>query len=327
MTHATKSPVFEPTVQNSPRGLMIVAIFSACVLIGGQSISAQSVRTSEQWADAARIKIGPGDLLQVAVFDEPELAQTVRVNDKGDADLLLLGTLHLAGLPTSEAQTLAENLLKSRDFLLSPHVSIIIAEYQTQNVSVLGEVKRPGVYPLLGARDLPSLISLAGGTTPIASSSVTIKRRSGQQEIVKTALSNNPDEMFASALQLEPGDTVMIPKAGVVYVLGEVGRPGGFVMQDNGSMSLTQAVAFASGVTHAAADTKARIIRKRATGLEDNVVNLKRVLEGKDNDVKLESEDIVYVPSSAIKSILTRAPMIAQSAASAAVYQGVTALP
>jgi polysaccharide export outer membrane protein len=277
--------------------------------------------------NVAQIRIGPGDLIQVSVYDEPSLAQTIRVNDRGDADLQLLGTLHLAGLSTSEAAGLAERLLKQRDFLLDPHVSMLIAEYQTQEVSVLGEVKKPGAYQVLGARNLLDVISMAGGATPLAAATVTIKRRSGLKETVKTNLSNNPDELLASEVPIEPGDTIVVPRAGIVYVLGEVGRPGAFVMQDEGTMSLAQAIAFASGVSHEAAETKARVIRKVGTGFEEQAVNLKRVLEGKDQDPVLKADDIVYVPSSALRSIVARAPGIAQSAASAAVYQGLLAVP
>jgi hypothetical protein len=92
-------------------------------------------------------------------------------------------------------------------------------------------------------------------------------------------------------------------------------------------MSLAQAVAWAAGVNFEAAQTRTRIIRKTHDGFEEHTVNLKRVLEGKDADPGLKPEDIVYIPSSAIKSVLARASTVAQSAASAAVYSGVTSIP
>lgn len=278
-------------------------------------------------SDKVRIRIGPGDLLQVNIYDEPELAQTVRVDDRGGADLLLLGNLHLSGLSTTEASNLMEKLLKERDFLLNPSVSVMIAEYQTQEVSVLGEVKKPGTYQVLGARNLLDVLSMAGGVTPYAANKVTIKRRSGEQQVVKTNLVNDPDQMLASEVQLEPGDTIIVPRGGIVYVLGEVQRPGAFVMQDDGSMSMAQAIAMAAGFSQEAAQSKARVVRKAAGGFKEQEINLKRILEGKDPDPGLQAEDIVYVPNSILKGILVRAPMLMQSAASAAVYQGVMALP
>lgn len=92
------------------------------------------------------IRIGPGDLLTINVFDVPELNQTLRISDRGDAVLILLGPLHLGNMTTGEAQTLIENRLRKGDYILDPHVSILIQEYGTQGVSVLGEVKNPGSY-------------------------------------------------------------------------------------------------------------------------------------------------------------------------------------
>lgn len=289
--------------------------------------SASAILPSPSLIDKAKIRIGPGDLLQLGVYDEPTLAQTVRVDDQGNTDLLLIGRQHLGGLSVSEASLLVQKLLKEGDFLLNPQVSLLIAEYNTQTVSVLGEVKKPGPYPVLGQRNLLDILSLAGGPTPFAANLVTIKRRSGAEETVKTALLNDPDRLLASRVEIEPGDTILVPKAGLVYVLGEVARPGAFIIQNDGAMSLAQAVAFASGVNYQAAQTKTRIIRKTTDGFNEQNVNLKRILEGKDPDPGLKPDDIVYIPSSAIKSLMARAPTIAQSAASAAVYEGMVNIP
>jgi polysaccharide export outer membrane protein len=188
-------------------------------------------------------------------------------------------------------------------------------------------VKKPGNYPVLGDRNLLDVLAMAGGPTPLAANVVTIQRRSGAKETVRTALKNDPDQLLASRVPIEPGDTIVVPRAGVIYVLGEVNRPGAFVIQTDGAMSLVQAVAWAAGVDFIAAQTRTRIIRKTHDGLEEQVVDLKRVLEGKDPDPGLKPEDIVYVPSSLIKSLLVHTTSIAQSAASAAVYSGVTAIP
>jgi polysaccharide export outer membrane protein len=308
---------------------VVAALLVAMAAVDGQQAPPASLPpgTDLAAADAGRIRIGPGDLIQVVVYDEPTLAQTIRVDDQGRADLLLIGSQHLAGLSTSDARALVEQLLKQGDFLLNPQVSVLISEYNTQRVSILGEVKAPGSYPVLGDRNLLNLLSLAGGPTLFAANVVTIQRRSGSRETIKTALRNDPDQLLTSKVSIEPGDTIVVPRAGVVYVLGEVARPGAFVIQTDGAMSLAQAIAFASGVNYQAVQTKTRIIRKTPGGFEEQNVNLKRVLEGKDNDPDLKPEDIVYIPSSAIKSILARAPSIASSAAAAAVYQGITAIP
>lgn len=334
MTRATELHRFSSLTGRRAGAAVLAAALSMTPGVFGQQPAAASGKASAQASNRsgsapadARIVIGPGDLLGVTVYDEPELDQTIRVNDRGDADFMLLGTLHVAGLSTTQAIALVNRLLKERNFLLNPDVSILISEYQTQQASVLGEVKKPGTYDVLGARNLLDVISMAGGTTPLAARTVTIKRRSGLQETVKTDLTNDPDQLLASEVEIEPGDTIIVPRAGIVYVLGEVTRPGAFIMQDEGAMSLGQAIALASGFTHEAAESRARVIRKVPNGFEERTINIKRVFQGKDPDPGLTAEDIVYVPSSAIKSIIARAPTIAQSAASAAVYQGVMQVP
>ena len=164
---------------------LLVAVTSITLL--AQSTGAEGARVSNPTHFAnSQIKIGPGDLLQVNVFDEPEMAQTIRVSDAGSADFMLLGSLKVAGMTASDAQRFVEAQLLTRNFLRSPHVSITIQEYGTQGVSVLGEVKKPGVYPFLGSRNLLDILSQAGGTTPIASNIAMVKRRNGEQEKVTT---------------------------------------------------------------------------------------------------------------------------------------------
>jgi polysaccharide export outer membrane protein len=289
--------------------------------------SISGAETSPPETESVRLRIGPGDLLQINVFDEPELTQSVRVSDNGDADLMLIGSIHLEGLTTSQAKANVEDCLRKVDFMLHPSVSITIQEYGTQGVSVLGEVKNPGVYRVLGSRNLLDLISQAGGTTPIAAGEAVIKRRSGKQEKVKTSLSNNPDQLLMSEVAIEPGDTVVIPRAGIIYVLGEVNRPGAFVMQYNGKVTLLQAIAFASGAKRTSSESKTRLIHQTPVGFQEVQVNVKRMLEGKDPDIPLQPQDIIYIPTSVPKSFLVTAPQLAQSAASAAVFMGIQSIP
>lgn len=304
--------------------LLVFVLALAC------SCAAQETATPDQSrpdagppaVDSARIRIGPGDLLHLSVFDVPELAQVLRVSDTGDATLTLLGSLHLEGLTAEEAQRLIEDLLREASFILDPHVSVIIREYGTQGVSVLGEVRKPGVYQVLGRRNLLDIISEAGGTTPFAAQQATVKRRASEQKLT-ASLSNDPAELLAREVELLPGDTVFVPKAGIVYVLGDVGRPGGYAMQNSGRISLLQAVAMAQGVNRTAARKHTRLIRKTASGIDETILDLKQVLEGGAADPELQPEDIVYIPPSTAKSLLMRTPALVQSAASAAMYQAV----
>jgi polysaccharide export outer membrane protein len=314
-------------------GLILVATCGFSQQLPNSSIAGNEpsvlhdVKVKNSESGSARLRIGPGDLLQINVFDEPELTQSVRVNDRGDADLLLIGSIHFAGLTTSEAKATVEERLRKVNFMLHPSVSIFIQEYGTQGVSVLGEVKRPGVYTVLGSRNLLDLISEAGGITSIAAGEAVIKRRSGKEEKIRTSLTNNPDQMLLSAIQIEPGDTVLIPRAGIVYVLGDVNRPGAFVMQDNGKVTLLQAISYASGVKRTGSEKKTRLIHQTASGFQEVQVDVKRMLEGKDSDIPLQPNDIVYIPVSTAKSFFVTAPQLAQSAASAAVFMGIQSIP
>jgi len=301
--------------------LLVTALFSNRSLAQtrqeAQKMSPPATSPASLEANSARVRVGPGDLLEVKVFDVDELTQDVRVSDKGDAVLIFLGPLHLAGLTTAEAQTLVESRLRDGNYVREPQVSILIEEYGTQGVSVVGQVAKPGVYPVLGPRMLLDVISLAEGLTPLAAHEATIKRRDGT-EVFTAILSDNPGELLATNVEIWPGDTVIVPKAGIVYVIGDVGKPGGFVMENNGRASLLQTVALAAGVNRTAALSKTRVIRKTPTGFEDMPVNLKRILNGKSADIPLQREDIVYVPPSTARSLLFHTPQVLEAAASSA---------
>lgn len=198
----------------------------------------------------SRIQIGPGDLLNVSVFDVPEMAQTVRVSDVGNATFALIGSVHLAGLTTDDARVFIARKLKEGNYILDPQVSVLISEYSTQGVSVLGEVNKPGVYPVLGQRSLLDIISEAGGTTPTAGPEITVKHLDGTTATMR--LTKNAKTALSSDVELLPGDKVVVPRAGIIYVLGEVGRPGGFVMENDGNISILQAVSMAGGINRTA---------------------------------------------------------------------------
>ena len=272
---------------------------------------------------SAGIRIGHGDLLEMKVFDVPELTQALRIDDNGKTEIALLGSLQLAGLTTGEAQAFIEKKLRDSQFIIDPHVSLLIREYGTQGVSVVGEIKKPGIYPVLGSRNLLDIIAQAGGITPFAAHKALIQRRDSTQDKIEVSLSNDASELVSGNVELRPGDTIIVPKAGEMYVIGEIEGTGGCVMKNDGRLTLLQAVALAAGVNRTASSGKTRIIRKTPTGFEEAKVDLKRVLAGKTADLALKAEDIVYIPPSNAKSILMRAPSVMQSAASAAVYQSI----
>jgi polysaccharide export outer membrane protein len=269
----------------------------------------------------ARIKIGPGDLIEVNVYDEADLHQTVRLNDLGDGTLSFIGSLHLAGLTTDQAEALIAGKLKEGNYLRAPQVGVIIREYSTQGVSVLGEVKTPGVYGVVGGQSLLDVLAAAGGTTPLAGAGITVQR-AGDASTLTVLLSKDAHQSLSSNVRLYPGDKVIVPRTGLVYVLGDVGRPGGFVMENDGKITLLQALAMAGGTTHTSSMNGSRLLRKGPSGYTDIHVELNKMLKGQVGDVQLQTEDILYVPGSAIKSAFARAAPAVLAAASGAVGAG-----
>jgi polysaccharide export outer membrane protein len=268
-----------------------------------------------------KLYIGPGDLLVVSMFNAPEIYQTVRVDDLGDASLPLIGKVHLAGLTTTAGEALIAQTYQAKNFFLHPEVSVFISEYSTQGTSVLGEVLRPGVYPVLGTRSLLDIISAAGGTTPTASNDITVQRHA-DGSILTVKLSKNSRESLAADVEILPGDKIIVGRAGIVYVIGNVNRPGGFVMQNEGTISLLQAIAMAEGSTSTAALDHAKLIRKTPEGYVEILAPLQKILNGQAPDREMQAEDILYVPNSIGKTIFYRGlPSIAQSAVSAATYR------
>ena len=248
------------------------------------------------------IPIGAGDLLEIKVFGIQDLNQDARVSATGDISVALLGLVHVAGLTPVDAQTLIETRLKEAGMVRDPHVTVFTKEYATQGVSVLGEVQKPGFYPILGARRLFDAVSLAGGTTTRAGRRVTITRRDHPDEPITTELTDDPSESGKKNVDIYPGDTIIVSKAGVVYVVGDVQRPSGFVMDNNEKLSVLQAVALAGGPNRTAKLSKAKVILKTPTGLQEVPVPLEQILSAKADDAQLQADDILFVPSSAAKS-------------------------
>jgi polysaccharide biosynthesis/export protein len=258
-------------------------------------------------SESPKIAIGAGDLLNVDVFDTPELSASVRVNQNGEANLPVLGIIALAGLNSNQAARKIEAELKARGLLIDPHVTVSIAEYATQGATVMGEVHSPGLYPTLGSRKLLDMIALSGGVTTTAGRLATIIHRGDPQHPVNIALSPNASSLAAQENPvILPGDTVVIARAGIIYILGSVGKPGGFLVDNNERLSLMQALTLAGGWSSTAAMSQVRLIRKVPEGREEIKLDLKQVVYGKQADIKVSDGDILFVPSSLAKTFAYR---------------------
>jgi polysaccharide export outer membrane protein len=255
------------------------------------------------------LRIGPGDLLEImisTVIGAPEVDWKTRVSGSGDITLPLVGSLHVAGMTAEEAQGLIGKKYKDGEILRSPQVSVFLLEYASQGVSVLGEVLKPGVYPLLTSRRLLDLISQAGGLTPTAGRTITITHRDHPLEPKTIISSGDATQNAANNIDIIPGDTVVVAKAGVVYVIGAVGKPGGFTMNANEGLTILEAIALAEGSKADASLDKSRLIRRTPAGRGEIPVPLGKILASKTPDMKLQPDDILFVPSSATKSAARR---------------------
>ena len=298
---------------------------------------------------SSEYRIGADDLLEISVFEAPELNRTIRVASSGEFSLPPLGKIRASGLTTRELEIVLQELLR-RKYLRDPHVGVYVQEMQSHSVSVFGAVESPGVYQIPGVRSIVEVLSMAGGLAPDAGDSVIViraDRRTSRNSANATLnddgewmlsehmdlsessepsgeaqTSDDPDESSGivvnmkhllesgdprSNIDVYPGDIVKVARAGVVYVIGEVKKAGGFLLKTNESVSVLQALAMAEGLTATAAKSKAVIIRRDSSGgREEIAINLGKLLKGKVDDPLLQENDIIFVPNSTGKTVLLR---------------------
>jgi polysaccharide export outer membrane protein len=267
--------------------------------------------------------IGPGDQLHIQVADTPEMDLHPRVTDAGEVPIEAVGNVHVAGLTPAAAEIAMQNRLIDAGYMRHPIVLVTIEQFATQTVSVLGEVKAPGAYPIATPRSILNVLALAGGLNSAADRNIVIERHGDPANPVHYNYSNNPDTALEQQVLVSPGDTILVPRAGIIYVLGDVNRPGGFAMTNNESkMTMLEALALAGGVSKSARQGGARLIRKDDSGsYSDRKLSVGDLQEGKIPDIAMQPGDVIYIPFSFAKNLaLMGAPSIAASATSAAIY-------
>ncbi len=261
------------------------------------------------------VKLGAGDLIEVSVYNVPELASKVRVSNAGDIYLPLIDYVHVDGLTQEEAQTLIQKRLEDGGFVRNPHVSIFVDDAASQGVTLIGEVSKPGIYPNTASHKLYEVVSQAGGFTSSASRKIAILRRN-QVEPIHVELPRNLADDTSKNVDVMPGDTITVPRAPIIYVVGDVGRPSGLLV-DNGQLTVLQALALAGGTNKTAKLGAARIIHKTPSGMSESKVEIKKMLEAKAPDITLQADDILFIPVSARKILANRTFEAAINAATA----------
>ncbi len=293
-----------------------------CSALAVPSVYAQQVQPATGTAANASTPpayiLGPDDQITVRALDVDEIdGKTLRVDPSGYIDVPLVGKVKAAGLTVSGFETdLTKRLGK---YVKEPQVSVTVSEYRSQPVSVLGAVNTPGVYNVTGPNTLEQMLSRAGGLRNDAGNSIHITRASQWGAIPLPTAKVDPSGKFSTAdvsvkglldaknpqenIIVEPTDVISVPKADLVYVVGAVNKPGGFVLSERENMSALQAVSMAEGLDKTASAKRAKIIRGGMSGSRQEIpVNLQKILAGSSPDVPLLANDILFVPNSGPKS-------------------------
>lgn len=270
-----------------------------------------------------KLHLSRGDLLQMDVYDVPEMSTELRVDAQGSVTVPLAGSVHVEGSTVPEAQAAIAKVLIDKKILKDPQVSINVLQYSSRYVSVLGEVLNPGRLPLLAPESLEDVIALAGGETISANDDIEIQHsgENGAIAIRHVAYVQGDGSTTLQNAEVTPGDTVVVHRAGVIYVLGAVNRPGGYLMVNGGSLNVIQAVSLAAGVTLQAAAKWAVIVRKQGDGYVQFKVPLGAMETGRAAPVQLQVNDALYVPVSTWKTVLVNGSNVLSAATSAAIYR------
>jgi polysaccharide biosynthesis/export protein len=253
------------------------------------------------------IRIAAGDMIDVQVFNTPELSAKLRVSQDGLITLPDTGDIALGGLTPLEAGAKIEKRLRDSQIMLDPHVTVLVTEYSTQGVSVLGEVRKPGTYLLLGRHSLYDALSAAGGVTPQLGSSIQVTHQSdpARPETIPVSSPNYSD--LQRLTEVKAGDVVVVARAETIYVVGDVGHPGEYSIQNGQKLSVLNAIALAQGLNPTARASKASIVRKTSTGAETIPVNLNRIAKVNGENLILRPADVLVIPRSGAKAFLSLA--------------------
>lgn len=268
--------------------------------------------------------LGPNDELDISGVEPEETApRTSRIDGAGYLQVPLVGRVRVAGMTVQQSEQELNKRLST--YVRDPQVAINVKELRSQPVSILGAVNAPGVHQLQGQKTLLEMLSLAGGFRPDVGYTIRITRQrdwgclplsnarldaSGQFIVGEVKLkeiieARNP----AENIQILPNDVISVPKAEMVYVIGDVRRSGGFVLGERESMSVLQALSMAEGLERTADARRAKVLRLSTSGerREEIAVDVKRILKGKAQDVALQGGDILFIPGSTGKRAALRA--------------------
>jgi polysaccharide export outer membrane protein len=279
-----------------------------------------SAPASSMHVDYDDVKIAPGDVITISTYGVPELTtvsqtspgtiftsaqgavQGIKVGATGNVVLPYLGTIKLGGMTMAEASDYLKKALKDGGFLTDPQVSVGFVDSPTRAITVLGEVVRPAPVAADGQIRLLDAISACGGFTPLASHTITVKRKDSTDPIT-IELGADPAAAGSINIPLLPGDTVLVSKVGSVFVFGQVKTPVAIPLAYNTPVTVLRAIAMAGGLNYGAGLSKARIIRTNADSQHVEIMlDLKKIMFGQQQDVALRADDVLFIPTNAFKA-------------------------
>jgi polysaccharide export outer membrane protein len=286
------------------------------------------------------VKIVPGDVISIATYGAPELTTTgstsfdspggsgsggasgIKVGTQGEIILPYLGVVKVAGMTPPEVALYLEKELKEKGILVDPQVSVSLVASPTRVITVVGEVQKPAPVPAFGTLRLLDVISACGGFTPLASHTITV-RRPGNPQPITIILGSDPKTSDETNITLMAGDTVIVPKVGNVFVIGQVKTPAAIPLSSNTPITVMRAIAMSGGVNFGAALSKVVVIRQTPNDQHVEIqLDLKKVMQGKERDIALASDDVLLVPGNGFKqSVAAGGAGIAIGVTDALVYR------
>jgi len=245
------------------------------------------------------IVLSAGDVISLRVFSQTDYSPVVRIGTDGNVQLQFIGVLHLEGLTITQAEELIQRKLIEAGIYRNPQVTLQITEGPNAVVSVIGEMH--GVVPIAGSRRLLDVLTTVGGLPGSASHVITI-HRPGDAEPIVVDLGSDPMRSQLADIPIFAGDTIVVSRIGVVYMIGAFKTPGTIALTPYSPLTLMQATALSGGVSFEGKYDDLRVIR--TVGDQRTVVKLdvKKVLYGKAPDPILQPNDIVFLPNSVLKA-------------------------
>lgn len=266
--------------------------------------------------------LSSGDLIDVVVFNTPELSGKLRIAQDGSIVMPAVGSIKVAGLTPLQANAVIEGRLRDAEIMLSPSVSVLVTDYATRGIDVLGEVRNPGIYMFLGTHSLYDALAAAGGVTELQGSTITITHHSDLAHPVVVQVSSPNYSDVQRRTEIEPGDVVDVSRADSIYVVGDVAHSGRYPISYGKPITALNALALAQGPNKTAKLTKASIVRKTVAGADMIPLDLQKIQKNTESDPLLQPDDVLVIPRSGVRAFAELAIPGATTAVIGAVAYG-----